>query len=70
MHKTCNENEEVDATAQCGFRTAHSLIPSIAVCYGIYLWLGLYAALGYALFNLIVGAWLGFELVHTRCSDD
>ena len=36
-----------------------------AVCYGIYLWLGLYAALGYALFNLIVGAWLGFELVHT-----
>ena len=41
-----------------------------AVCYGIYLWLGLYAAVGYALFNLIVGAWLGFELVHTRCSDD
>ena len=41
-----------------------------AVCYGIYLWLGLYAALGYALFNLIVGAWLGFELVHTRCGDD
>ena len=41
-----------------------------AVCYGIYLWLGLYAALGYALFNLIVGAWLGFELVHTSCSDD
>ena len=43
---------------------------AFAVCYGIYLWLGLYAALGYALFNLIVGAWLGFELVHTRCSDD
>ena len=41
-----------------------------AVCYGIYLWLGVYAAIGYALFNLVVGTWLGIELVRTRCSYD
>lgn len=41
-----------------------------AVCYGIYLWLGVYAAIGYALFNIVVGTWLGIELVRSRCSYD
>ena len=41
-----------------------------AVCYGIYLWLGVYAAIGFALFNLVVGTWLGIELVRARCSSD